>query len=131
MKEGEITGPDFGPSSDPKYGGFGGGGGFGSGGGGSGPEPEPEDSSWAKTEPVETRLLKAVRAGDLKQIEEILKTGVISLVRLLHHTLKLNWLGADGSKGQGVPIRAPFICWRGQESRCGGPAHQTWCRCRF
>merc|ERR1712194_854583 len=75
VKEGEITGPDFGPSSDPKYGGFGGGGGFGSGGGGSDPEPEPEDSSWAKTEPVETKLLKAVRAGDLKQIEEILKTG--------------------------------------------------------
>merc|ERR1712086_493802 len=79
VKEGEITGPDFGPSSDPKYGGFGGGGGFGSGGGGSDPEPEPEDSSWAKTEPVETRLLKAVRAGDVIQIEEIIKTGVISL----------------------------------------------------
>jgi len=79
VKEGEITGPDFGPSSDPKYGGFGGGGGFGSGGGGSDPEPEPEDSSWAKTEPVETRLLKAVRAGDVIQIEEIIKSGVISL----------------------------------------------------
>jgi len=68
---GEPTGPDF--VSSGKMGGF----------GSSSPQPEdestPEKSSWEESEPVETKFLKAVRAGNLIKVEEFLKFDVFKL----------------------------------------------------